>query len=66
MEKNGELKAGQSVCDYCSAPAIAVVAGGSAVCAAHAQQLFKDRSKKASAETPLRSSAPALATNFKE
>lgn len=65
MEKNGELKAGQSVCDYCSAPAV-TVAGGSAVCAEHAAKLFGGPVKKASAETPLRSFTAALADNFKE
>lgn len=66
MEKNGELKAGQSVCDYCSAPAIVVVAGGSAVCVAHAPKLFGNPAKEASADRPLRSSSPTLAGNFKE
>ncbi len=66
MEKNGELKAGQSICDYCSERATTTHAG-MAMCPKHAAQ-HNSQKKQASSGGPanLRSSAPELSGHFKE
>lgn len=57
MDKTGELKEGQSVCDYCSCRAVSVK-GGISLCAHHLAQ------KSASDEKPLRSSGQELSKGF--
>ncbi len=57
MEKNGELRAGQSVCDLCSSPAV-TVAGGRALCSKHSKE------KTAGDQKPIRSAGEQLSFNF--
>lgn len=58
MDKTGELKANQSVCDLCSSPAITVV-GGNARCRKHASE------KQAQWGKPLRACFEEISDAFK-